>query len=329
MKAIVASQPGGPEVLRLTDRERPEPGPGEVLIAVAAAGVNRPDIMQRSGALPAPPGVTDVLGLEVCGTVIALGEGVESPAPGATVMALLNGGGYAEYAIASAALCLPVPEGISPTEAAVLPEGLFTLWHNLFERGRLAPGETVLIHGGASGIGTLGIQLAQAVGAQVITTAGGAEKCARLEAMGARAIDYRKGPHAAPVLELTGGRGVEVVLDITGGEALAQNLDCLAPEGRHVSLSFMAGPQAQVDLSKVMRKGLWLTSSTLRPKPAHEKARLARAVTRHLLPLLGPGKVAPVLSRSFPLAEAAQAHRWLEGGENFGKVALDVAALPD
>ncbi|MGR3793480.1 NAD(P)H-quinone oxidoreductase [Vannielia sp. SX4] len=325
MKAITASQPGGPEVLEVTERPQPQPGPGEVLIEVAAAGVNRPDIMQRSGALPAPPGVTDILGLEVSGTVLAVGEGVQSPAVGDNVMALLNGGGYAECALASADLCLPVPEGLSLTEAAVLPEGLFTLWHNLFERGRLAPGETVLIHGGSSGIGTLGIQLALATGAQVITTAGGPEKCARLEAMGARAIDYRKGPHAEAVLDLTQGEGVNVVLDIVGGEALAQNLDCLAPEGRHVSLSFMAGPQAQVDLSKVMRKGLWLTSSTLRPKPAHEKARLSRAVRQHLLPLLGPGKVAPVLSRSFPLAEAAEAHRFLESGQNFGKIALQIA----
>ncbi|MBY6048557.1 NAD(P)H-quinone oxidoreductase [Vannielia litorea] len=325
MKAITASQPGGPEVLEVTDRPQPQPGPGEVLIEVAAAGVNRPDIMQRSGALPAPPGVTDILGLEVSGTVLAVGEGVQSPAVGETVMALLNGGGYAECALASADLCLPVPEGLSPTEAAVLPEGLFTLWHNLFERGRLAPGETVLIHGGSSGIGTLGIQLALATGVQVITTAGGPEKCARLEAMGARAIDYRTGPHAEAVLDLTQGEGVNVVLDIVGGAALAQNLDCLAPEGRHVSLSFMAGPQAQVDLSKVMRKGLWLTSSTLRPKPAHEKARLARAVRQHLLPLLGPGKVAPLLSRSFPLTQAAEAHRFLESGQNFGKIALQIA----
>ncbi|MGZ9811686.1 NAD(P)H-quinone oxidoreductase [Pseudoroseicyclus sp. H15] len=325
MKAIAATKPGGPEVLTLVERPMPEPGPGEVLIEVAAAGVNRPDVMQRSGALPAPPGVTDILGLEVAGTVVAVGQGVQTPAIGARVMALLTGGGYATHAIAAAECCLPVPDGLDMAEAAVLPEGLFTLWHNLFERGGLRAGDTVLIHGGASGIGTLGLQLALATGAQVIATAGGADKCARLTEIGASAIDYRAGDFVPHVQERTGGQGVNVVIDIVGGDYLGRNLDCLAPGGRHVSLSFMAGPVAEVDLSKVMRKGLWLTSSTLRPKPAHEKARIARDVAAHLLPLIGPGRVRPVLSRRFSLEEAGDAHAWLEGGDNFGKIVLEVA----
>lgn len=324
MQAVVATQPGGPEVLTCVDRPRPQPGPGEVLISVAAAGVNRPDVMQRSGALPAPAGVTDILGLEVAGTVIATGEGVTAPQVGDRVMALLNGGGYADFAIAAADLCLPLPDALSLAEAAVLPEGLFTLWHNLFERGGLRPGETVLIHGGSSGIGTLGTQLALATGAKVIATAGGPEKCAALTGMGATALDYRAGDYLPAVADLTSGRGVDVVLDIVAGDYIGRNLDCLANEGRHVSLSFMAGPLAEVDLGKVMRKGLWLTSSTLRPKPAHEKARIAREVARHLLPLIGPGHVRPVISRHFPLAQAASAHEWLESGENFGKVVLEI-----
>lgn len=322
MQAVIAARPGGSEVLTCVERSQPEPGPGEVVIQVAAAGVNRPDILQRSGALPAPPAAGDVLGLEVSGVVVARGAGVATPELGARVMALLDGGGYADYARAAADLCLPLPESLSELEGAALPEGLFTLWHNLFERGRLRPGETVLIHGGASGIGTLGTQLARAAGARVLATAGGAEKCARVAALGAEALDYRAGDYTPAVTELTAGRGVDVVLDIVGGDYIGRNLDCLAAEGRHVSLSFMAGPLAEVDLGKVMRKGLWLTSSTLRPKPAHEKARLARQVARHLLPLLGPDRVRPIISRRFALTQAAAAHDRLESGENFGKVVL-------
>ncbi len=322
MKAVIAARPGGPDVLALVDRPVPAPGDGEVLIEVAAAGVNRPDIMQRSGALPAPPDVSDVLGLEVAGEVVAIGADVDPAALGTTVMALLKAGGYAELAVARAAHCLPVPDGLSLEEAAVLPEGLFTIRHNLFERGALRPGETVLIEGGASGIGTLASQLAQAMGAKVIVTAGGSEKCARLAAMGADAIDYRKADLAAEVLHLTGGRGVDVVLDILGGDAVNSHLACMAPGGRHVGLSFMTGMIAPVDLGLLMRKGLWLTSSTLRPKSDGEKAAIAADVRETLLPLLGPGKVRPVLSSTFPLADAARAHALLEGGDNFGKIVL-------
>ena len=324
MNAVVATAAGGPEVLTLVERPVPEPGPGEVLIRVAAAGVNRPDVMQRSGALPAPPDVSDILGLEVAGRVEAVGDGVDGLAPGDTVMALVKAGGYAEAVLAKAEQCLTVPDGLDLVEAALLPEGLFTVWHNLFDRGGLTSGDRALIEGGASGIGTLAVQLAQAWGAEVIVTAGGPEKCAALEAMGARAVDYRTADLTVEVLRLTGERGVDVVIDILGGEAVNKHLACMAPGGRHIGLSFMTGMVAPVDLGLVMRKGLWLSSSTLRPKSDAEKAAIARDVRTHLLPLIGPGKVRPVVSRTFPLAEAAAAHAFLESGANIGKIALTV-----
>ncbi|RJL05866.1 NAD(P)H-quinone oxidoreductase [Paracoccus aestuarii] len=325
MQAIVAERPGGPEVLSLVTRPVPRPAAGEVLIRVAAAGVNRPDIMQRSGALPAPADVSDILGLEVAGEIVEVGEGVDAALIGTQAMALLKAGGYAGHATACADHCLPVPAGLSLEQAAVLPEGLFTIWHNLFDRGALKPGETVLIQGGASGIGTLALQLALAWGAKVIVTAGGPEKCGRLTEMGAAAIDYRSGDLVAEVQSLTGGRGVDVVLDILGGEMVGRHLECMAPGGRHVGLSFMAGVEATVNLGLVMRKGLWLTSSTLRPKPDDEKAAIAAAIRTHLIPLIGPGRVMPVIAQALPLAQAGKAHADLEGGQNFGKIVLTVA----
>lgn len=326
MQAIVARAPGGPEVLEPVNRPIPVPAAGEVLIRVAAAGVNRPDIMQRSGALPAPPGVSDILGLEVAGRIVATGGGGDPALVGRDVMALVKAGGYAGHVCARADHCLPVPDGLSLIEAAALPEGLFTIWHNLFDRGGLRAGACVLIQGGASGIGTLALQLAQASGAaQVIVTAGGPEKCARLAAMGAQAIDYRAADLTAEVLRLTDGAGVDVVLDILGGAAVNAHLACMAPGGRHIGLSFMAGMIAPVDLGLVMRKGLWLSSSTLRPKPDSEKAAIAADVARHLLPLIGPGHVRPVIAGVLPLDQAAQAHARLEGGANFGKLVLSVA----
>ncbi len=323
MKAVIAAGQGGPETLTLVERPIPAPAPGEVLIRTAAAGVNRPDIMQRSGALPAPPGVSDILGLEVAGVIEAVGAGVDPALSGTETMALVKAGGYAEYVVAQAGHCLPIPAGLSIREAAALPEGLFTIWHNLFERGALKPGERLLIEGGASGIGTLAIQLALAWGAEVIATAGGPEKCARLEAMGARAVDYRaRDDLAAAVLELTGGAGVDVVLDILGGEAVNRHLACMAYGGRHVGLSFMQGMVAPVDLGLVMRKGLWLTSSTLRPRSDAEKAAMAEGIRASLLPLLGAEGVRPAVSASFPLSESAEAHRLLESGANFGKIVL-------
>lgn len=328
MQAVIATAAGGPDVLAVVERPVPEPGPGEVLIRVAAAGVNRPDIMQRSGALPAPPDTSDILGLEVAGHVEAVGEGVDGLAAGTAVMALVKSGGYAEAVVAKAAQCLPVPEGLDLVEAALLPEGLFTIWHNLFDRGRLQPGERVLIEGGASGIGTLALQLAKAWGAEAIVTAGGPDKCAALEAMGARAIDYREADLSAEVLRLTEDRGVDVVLDILGGEAVNRHLACMAPGGRHIGLSFMQGMVAPVDLGLVMRKGLWLSSSTLRPKSDAEKAAIAGDVRTHLLPLIGPGKVRPIRSEAFPLASAAAAHALLESGRNIGKIALLAGEAP-
>ncbi len=326
MNAIIARQPGGPEVLELVQRKVPQPGAGEVLIRVASAGVNRPDLLQRNG-MPLPPGVTDVLGLEISGTVAALGAGVDYPAVGTPVMALLNGGGYADYCVARADLCLTVPENLPLAQAAGVPEAAFTVWHNLFELGRLQPGDTVLIHGAASGVGTFAIQCAQACGARVVATAGGAEKVAALRQLGVwRAINRHSEDFVAVIVDETQGRGVDVVLDNVGGDYVARNLSVLAPGGRHVSLSFMQGAKIELDLQLVMRKGLSLTSSTLRPKSASEKMRLAQCISKHLLPLIAAGKIAPTLYQTLPLAQAADTHRILEANANIGKVLLQVAS---
>ncbi|HBY9239284.1 TPA: NAD(P)H-quinone oxidoreductase [Klebsiella pneumoniae] len=325
MDAVIARQPGGPEVLEQVQRAVPQPSAGEVLIRVANAGVNRPDIMQRNG-MPLPPGITDVLGLEVSGTVVAQGAGVESPAIGAPVMALLNGGGYADYCVARAELCLSVPKNLPLAQAAGVPEAAFTVWHNLFELGRMQPGESVLIHGAASGVGTFAIQCAQACGARVIATAGGTDKIRALRQLGVgRAIDRHSEDFVAVILEETQGRGVDIVLDNVGGDYVASNLSILAPGGRHVSLSFMQGAKIELDLQLVMRKGLSLTSSTLRPKSPVEKMRLAQRISRHLLPLIAAGKITPILHQTLPLAQAADAHRILEANTNIGKVLLQVA----
>lgn len=326
MHAVIAATSGGPEVLELVERPIPVLGSGEVLIRVAASGVNRPDIMQRSGALPAPIGVSDILGLEVSGTITVLGGGVDPNLQNTNVMALVKAGGYADYVVANADQCLPVPVGLTLEEAAALPEGLFTIWHNLFDRGALKAGEKVLIQGGASGIGTLASQLAIAWGAEVYVTAGGPQKCAQLQKMGVHAIDYRNEDLIAEVMRLTDGYGVDVVLDILGGEMINKHLACMAPEGRHIGLSFMTGMIAPVDLGLVMRKGLWLSSSTLRPKSDLEKATIAECVRTHLLPLIGEEKVRPVMSKTFPLSDAVAAHRLLEDGQNVGKIVLSNAA---
>ena len=325
MNTVVARQPGGPEVLECVPRALPDAGPGEVLIRVAAAGVNRPDLMQRSGA-PLPPDTTDVLGLEAAGTVIAVGNGVSDIAPGDRVMALLNGGGYAEYCIATAAHCLPVPANLPLEEAAGVPEAAFTVWHNLFELGRLQAGEYVLIHGAASGVGTFAIQCAHAAGARVIATAGGAHKVAALRTLGVwRAIDRHEEDFVDVIADCTQGRGVDVVLDNVGGAYVARNLAAMAPGGRHVSLSFMQGPKIELDLQTLMRKSLSLTSSTLRPKSSEEKARLAIAIRGQLLPWLATGDVRPLIHARLPLDQAAQAHRILEANQNIGKVLLTIS----
>src|SRR5471032_1253514 len=325
MKAVIAHEPGGPEVLHGVERPVPTPEAGEVLIRVAAAGVNRPDLMQRSGA-PIAPGVTDVLGLEAAGIVVAAGPGVDEFAPGDRVMALLNGGGYAEYCVAQAAHCLPVPAGLSLQEAAGVPEAAFTVWHNLFELGRLRSGDSVLIHGAASGVGSFAVQCAHAAGARVIATAGGAQKVAMLHALGVwRAVDRHTEDFVEVVNDCTEGRGVDVVLDNVGGPYVARNLAAMAMGGRHVSLSFLQGAKIGLDLQVLERKNVSLTSSTLRPKSHAEKARLAVCIRSRFLPWLASGLVRPQIHTQLPLLQAAEAHRLLEANANVGKVVLTVA----
>ena len=324
MTAIEIAGPGAPEVLRPVSRPMPHPGAGEVLIAVAAAGVNRPDVLQRKGEYPPPPGASDIPGLEIAGTVIALGLGVHRYKLGDAVCALVSGGGYASHCIASEATTLPVPKNLSMVEGAALPETFFTVWHNLFERGGLKPGESVLIHGGSSGIGTTAIQLAKALGArQIFTTAGSAEKCRVCETLGAtRAIDYKSGDFVKVVKELTGGRGVEVVLDMVGGDYIQRNFSALAVDGRLVFIAFLRGATVEVNFNSVMLKRLTVTGSTLRSRSLEHKAAIAAPLERIVWPLLDQGKVKPVIDRTFPLAEAAAAHRVMEGSGHIGKIVL-------
>ncbi|NWC95945.1 MULTISPECIES: NAD(P)H-quinone oxidoreductase [unclassified Pseudomonas] len=324
MSAVIAREPGGPDVLQGVQRPVPVPHAGHVLIRVTAAGVNRPDLMQRSG-LPVPPGVSDVLGLEAAGTVVAVGDGVDGLVPGDRVMALLNGGGYAQYCVAHAGHCLRVPAALSLEHAAGVPEAAFTVWHNLFELGRLQRGDSVLIHGAASGVGSFAVQCAQAAGACVIATAGGPQKIAMLEALGVwRAVDRHREDFVDVVNACTEGRGVDVVLDNVGGPYIARNLAAMAMGGRHVSLSFLQGAKIELDLQLLMRKSLSLASSTLRPKSDAEKTRLAACIHEHLLPWLASGQVSPLIHARLPLSQAADAHRLLEANANIGKVLLTV-----
>ena len=327
MTAIEIAGPGGPEVLVPTEREVPEPGPGEVLVAVEAAGVNRPDVMQRQGLYPPPHGAPDIPGLEVAGTVAALGEGVDTPAGGARVCALVAGGGYAEYCTAPAALCLPVPAGLGAIEAAALPETFFTVWTNVFDRARLAEGESLLLHGGSSGIGTTAIQLARAFGATVYVTAGSKAKCDACLALGAdAAIDYREEDFVERVRALTGKRGVDVVLDMVAGDYLARNLKCLATEGRLVIIAVQRGPKVeQLNVLPIMLNRLTVTGSTLRPRTVEQKADIARALHERVWPLLAAGTIRPIVHARFPLADAAGAHRLMESSEHIGKIILEVS----
>ena len=323
MTAIEITTPGPPEVLRPTRRPTPRPQDGEVLIRVAAAGVNRPDLMQRKGHYAPPPGVSDVPGLEVAGTIVELGPGVAGLALGDEVCALVAGGGYAEYCAAPSPQCLEVPAGSSLVEAAALPETFFTVWHNVFERGRLTAGQSILIHGGASGIGTTAIQLGRAFGARVFTTAGTAAKCAACAALGAdRAVDYHLEDFVAVVLDATEGRGVDVILDMVGGDYTPRNLECLAVEGRLVQIAFLHGPKTELNLLPVLQKRLTITGSTLRPRPVADKGAIAAALLREVWPLLARGAVRPVIHATFPLAEAWRAHRALEEGAHVGKLVL-------
>jgi putative PIG3 family NAD(P)H quinone oxidoreductase len=325
MTAIEISTPGGPDVLIPVMRDTPWANPGEVLIKVAAAGVNRPDLLQRQGNYPPPPGASDIPGLEVSGHVAAIGEGVLGWRVGNPVCALLAGGGYAEFAIAPVEQCLPIPDGLSLIEAAALPETIFTCWTNLVDGGHLKTGETVLIHGGSSGIGTTGIQLAKALGARVFVTAGSPSKCAACQALGADlAIDYKTEDFVAAVKAATGGRGVDVVLDMVGGDYVRRNIDAMAPGGRHVSIAVLGGPEATIPLFTIMRKRLVLTGSTLRARSLKEKGAITAALRATVWPAIAAGLIRPMIHEIFPLERAAEAHRALEAGDHIGKVVLSI-----
>jgi NADPH:quinone reductase len=325
MKAIEIATPGGPEQLRLTTRPMPEPGDGEVLIRVAAAGVNRPDVAQRQGHYPPPPGASDLPGLEVAGTVTTLGPNVTGISVGDEVTALLSGGGYAEYATAAAPLCLPIPAGLSMTEAAALPETYFTVWTNLFERGGCKTGDNVLIHGGTSGIGTTAIQLAAAFGARVFATAGTHAKARFCESLGAaRGIDYRTEDFVEIVKSATDGKGADLILDMVAGTYVQRNIEAAAVEGRIVVIAVLGGARAEIMMNKIMVKRLTLTGSTLRPRTIAQKAAVAEGVRRNVWPLLAARRVRPIIHATFPLAEAAEAHRLMETSNHIGKIMLTV-----
>lgn len=326
MRHIAMVGTGGPEVLALAEAPMPEPGPGEVLIAVHAAGVNRPDIAQREGRYPPPPGASPILGLEVAGVIAALGPGVEGWRVGDRVCALVNGGGYAEFVAVPAPQCLPIPAGYDFIRAAAIPETYFTVWANLFERGRLARGETALIHGGTSGIGTTAIQLAHEFGATVYATAGSAEKCLACLRLGAAAaIDYRAQDFVEEIKRLTDGRGVDVILDMVGGDYIPRNIRCLALDGRLVIIAFLRGSKVtEMDFLPVMTRRLTITGSTMRPRSTAQKGAIAEALRRHVWPVLEAGRCGPVIHTVFPLAAAADAHRLMESSQHIGKIVLAV-----
>jgi NADPH2:quinone reductase len=325
MTAIAIRAPGGPEVLVPEMRPRPAPGPGQILVKVAAAGVNRPDVAQRQGFYPPPAGAPDIPGLEIAGEVVACGEGVKRWKKGDQVCALVIGGGYAEYCLAHEGHALPVPEGLSMAEAAAVPETFFTVWHNVFERGRLQKGETLLVHGGSSGIGTTAIQLAKNFGANVIVTAGSAEKCEACRMLGADlAIDYKTEDFVAMTKSATDGHGADLILDMVGGDYIERNYEAAAVEGRIVQIAFLRSPKATVNFSRVMLKRLTHTGSTLRSRSDADKAAIARAVEQHAWPLIAAGQVRPVMDKTFGLAEAAAAHARMESSQHIGKIVLTV-----
>jgi len=323
MNAVEITAPGGPDVLKPTQRPVPAPGAGEILIRVTAAGVNRPDVLQRAGGYPPPPGASDLPGLEIAGEVVASGDGASRFPVGARVCALVAGGGYAEYAVVHESNALPVPAGFSDVEAAALPETFFTVWTNVFERGGLVAGETLLVHGGTSGIGTTAIMLAKAFGAKVFATAGTDEKCAECLRLGADlAINYRTQDFAKEVKSATGGAGVEVILDMVGGDYIQKNYEAAAMDGRIVQIAFLNGPKATVDFTRLMMKRLTHTGSTLRARPVAAKASIARALEEKVWPLLAAKTIRPVIHARFPLAEAAAAHALMESSAHVGKIVL-------
>ena len=325
-RVVEITAPGGPEVLQIRSRDVPAPKPGEVLIAVAAAGVNRPDVLQRMGRYPVPPGASDLPGLEVAGTIAELGAEVTQWKKGDRVCALTPGGGYAEHCIAPASSCLPVPKGLDFVQAASLPETYFTVWSNVFDRGGLEAGETFLVQGGSSGIGVAAIQMAHALGHRVFATAGTPEKCAACEKLGAeRAVNYKTEDFVEVVKSLTGGKGVDVILDMVAGDYVPREMKALADDGRIVLIALLGGSRATVDFNEVLRRRLVLTGSTLRPRSVEFKGAIARALREKVWPLLEAGTIKPVIHATFPLAQAAKAHAMLEAGEHIGKIVLTVA----
>ena len=325
MIAIVAKDAGGPEVLVPVERPVPTPGPGEVLIKVEAAGINRPDVFQRQGHYPPPKGAPDILGMEVAGKIVALGPGATRLKVGDSVCALIGGGGYAEFAVAPETATLPVPQGLSMVEAAALPETVFTVWHNVFERAALKPGEWFLVHGGASGIGTTAIPIATALGAKVMATVGSAEKAHVCRELGAvRAINYHEEDFVEAVRETTGGNGVDVILDMVGGDYIERNLKAAALEGRIVQIAFLKGSKVELDLMRLMLRRLTLTGSTLRVQSAETKARVAKAIEERIWPLIAESKFKPVIDSTFPLKDAAAAHRRIDDPAHIGKIVLIV-----
>jgi NADPH:quinone reductase len=325
MRVVEIAKPGPPDVLRIAERPTPTPGAGEVLIKVVAAGVNRPDVLQRLGKYPSPPGASDIPGLEVSGHIEERGDGVVQWRPGDAVCALVAGGGYAEYSVAPQAQCLRPPDAVPLIDSAGIPETFFTVWSNVFGRGRLQRNETILIHGGSSGIGTTAIQLAAAFGARVFTTAGTEEKCEACRGLGAElAVNYRSTDWVAACKEATSGRGVDVILDMVGGDYVTRNLDLLAVEGRLVQIAFLKTSKVELDLMQVMRRRLTITGSTLRPRSPEEKGQIARALEQKVWPLIEDGRVKPIVHARFPLERTADAHAMMEAGEHIGKILLVV-----
>lgn len=323
MTAIGFDTPGGPEVLQAQTRPVPQPGPGEVLVKVAAAGVNRPDVLQRMGGYAPPAGASDIPGLEIAGTVVALGAGATRFAVGDTLCGLVAGGGYAQYAVVHESNALPVPKGLSLLEAAAIPETYFTVWTNVFQRGRLQSGESFMVHGGTSGIGTAAIQLAKAFGATVIATAGSPEKCQACRDLGAdHAINYRDEDFVAGAKAATGGRGVDLILDMVGGDYISRNYDAAAESGRIVQIAFLNGPKVEVDFRRLMMKRLTHTGSTLRPRTIAEKAAIAAELQAKVWPLIEAGRCKPVMFKTFPLAQAAAGHALMESNAHIGKIVL-------
>ena len=326
MNYIQIEKHGDPEVLKLHSMSVPEPGPGEVLIKVAAAGVNRPDMMQRKGLYPPPPGATDVPGLEVSGTVVSVGQNVSEPTINSEVCALVTCGGYAEYCLAAASICLPVPEKISLVNAAGIPETFFTVWTNVFKRGQLKAGESLLVHGGSSGIGTTAIQLGKAFGATVYTTAGTSDKCKFCNNLGAdAAINYREQNFSEEINRLTEGKGVNVILDMVGGPYFPKNIRLLADEGRLVQIALMQGSKAEVDFRSLLLKRVTLTGSTLRPRSVEEKTKIAHALQKNVWPMLESGAIRPIIHQTFPLKQASEAHVLMESSAHIGKILLKPA----